>query len=407
MQEVIEKQSEKEKTQIVCSLDLGTNNTRVVVLSIGEENKLLGVGHSKSAGLRKGVIINIESTVSSIKEAVEEAEKESGVQIDSLAVNISGNHIASLNSHGIVAVKTGVVCEKDIERVSDAARAVRIPEDKKIIHTLEQQYLLDENDGIKDPRGIAGVRLESRVHLIAASKNSFENLQRCVGNAGFRVSETKFSPLAASKATLTAEEKELGVCLIDFGAGTTDIIIVNKGAVIFSSSIAVGGNHVSNDIAAGLRTSLSAAEKFKCELGLPLDVEQYSKKFKVPNAAGDEFREEDIGFLANIVGSRIKELFSMIEEKIVSSGCENLFASGFVICGGGAKLKGCKELLKDMFKLPVREGTAKNFIGESSFLNNPEMTVALGLALGGKSGKSESIVSESWKSIKGWLANHF
>jgi len=416
------------KSHIIAGLDIGTNFIRVVVASPGlpsmsqtsNQLEILGVGVSRSNGLRKGVIINIEATVASIAKAIAEAESLSGHKIKSLSVSLSGSHIEGFNSHGIVGVKGSEVNVNDLEKVIDAAKAVAIPVDRELLHIIPQEYIVDGQDGIHEPLGISGVRLESRVHLITGSVSASRNLVKCISRCGITTERLMFSPLASAKSILTNEEKELGVCLIDIGAGTSDVVIYAKGQVAHSFVLPIAGNHITNDIAAGLRTPLKSAEELKVTVGEALrSREQESQYLSVPSTAGREERTLSQNALADIVEARMREIFGLIKSELVQNGFDYEFSSGVVLCGGTAGLQKAGILAEQVFSVPVRIGYPSECAGLHKLVARPDFSCVAGLvesSLEIANGSDKSFVFKqsrktafrgALKNVSGWISKHF
>jgi len=374
-------------TSILAGLDIGTSSIKVV---IGEKRPdreridIIGVGSAPSRGLRKGVVVNIEATVSAIGRAVSQAETMAGCEMHSVVATISGSHIRSLNSHGIVGIKNKEVASGDIERVIEAAKAVAIPLDREILHVLPQEFVIDEQDGVRDPIGISGVRLEARVHIITGAIANAQNIVKCANRCGLTVQDIVASPLAAARSVLSQEEQELGVCLLDIGGGTCGITVFHAGAVKFTAVLAVGGHHITNDIAAGLRTPLSAAEKIKCDYGTAVAANvSKDDTLEVPSTGGRAARILSKLVLADIIEPRITEIFGLIQRELVKAGCQDLLTSGLVLTGGTAHLPGIQHIAEQVFNLPVRLGTPLAVGGLYDLVKTPENAAAVGLVLHG------------------------
>ena len=340
------------------SLDVGTTKICVVVARMidGKVN-IAGIGSHPSTGLRKGVVVNIDSTVNAIKKAVEEAELMAGIKISDCVAGIAGAHIKSFNSNGVVAIKEKEVRRDDITRAIDAGKAVAIPADRLLIHVIPQEFIVDDQDGIKDPIGMSGVRLEVRVHIVTASTSSAENIVKCCYLGGLSVDDLVLSQLASSEATLTPEETEIGVALVDIGGGTSDVAVFANGSIRYTSVVALGGNHITNDIAIGLRTPLEEAEKIKKKYGCAMSkMVGANETVEVPSVGGRKPRTLMRKTLADIIEPRVEEILSLVHDEIKKSGCEKLLASGIVLTGGCANLEGVVELAESVFSLPVRRG---------------------------------------------------
>ncbi len=371
------------KTNVIVGLDIGTTKTCAVVAELHETGiDIIGVGLHPSEGLRKGVVVNIESTVESIKGAIEEAERSSGCEISSVYAGIAGAHIRGQNSLGIVPVKGREVKPEDVERATEAARAIAIPLDRQIIHTLPQYYVVDEQDGIIDPVGMAGVRLESRVHIVTGSVTSIQNIVKSINRVGLEVKDIVLEQLAASEAVLSNDEKALGTALIDIGGGTTDIAVFSEGSIKHTAVIPVGGQYVTSDIATGLRTPVAEAEKIKIEYGcayMPLIPKD--EFIEVPSVGGREPREVSRQILGRIIEPRMDEILKMAQKEINRSGCEDILAAGVVLTGGGAILEGTPELAEQIFNMPVRRGLPMDIGGLADTVKSPAYATGVGLVL--------------------------
>ena len=373
------------REELIVGLDIGTTKIAAIVGEVTEEGiDIIGVGTHVSRGLRKGVVTHIDNTVASIKRAVEEAELMAGCEISSVYAGIAGGHIQGLNSHGMVAVKDGEVRSTDIDRVIEAAKAHPIPMDKEIIHVLPQDFVVDGQDGIKEPLGMSGVRLETRVHIVTAAVTSAQNVIKCCQRCGLHVSELVLQPLASANAVLHEDERELGVALIDIGGGTTDLTIFVDGSIVHSSVIAVGGNHISNDIAVGLRTPSIEAERLKQRWGCALtEMVDPSEEIEVPSVGGREARHIRRRLLCEIIEPRVEEIFMLVDREIASTGYGDLLASGAVITGGATILEGMPELAEQVLDKPVRRGSPRDIGGLTDVVKNPKFATGVGLVLHG------------------------
>jgi cell division protein FtsA len=375
------------KNNLVVGLDIGTYKVCAVVGEMGEhEVEIIGVGTHPSNGLRKGVVINIESTVNSIKRAIEEAEIMAGCEIHSAFTGIAGGHIKGFNSHGVVAVKNKEIAKGDIDRVIDAAKAVAIPMDREILHILPQEYLIDDQDGIKEPMGMSGVRLEAKVHIVTGAVASAQNIIKCCNRTGLNVADFVLEPLASSEAVLTPEEKELGVALVDIGGGTTDIALFQDGAVKSSAVLSVGGNHLTSDIAAGLRTPIAEAERIKQRYGYAkVAMAAKDENVEVPSMGGRNPRTISREILCEIIEPRLEEMFQLIQREIAKSGYEDSLASGMVMTGGSTLLPGMIEMAEETFNMPVRMGVPTHVGGLIDVVSSPVYATGVGLVLYGMS----------------------
>ena len=369
---------------MLAGLDVGTSKVCAIVGEVPIENEIavLGYGVAPCAGLRKGVVVNIDATVEAIRTAVEEAERSSGTRIGSVTVGVAGAHIRGLNSHGIVAVRGGEVGSRDLDRVIEAARAVAIPLDRQVLHILPQQFAVDDQEGVRDPIGMAGVRLEARIHIVTAAQSYDANLTKCCERAGVTPSELVFEPLASADAALFPEERELGVALLDIGGGTTDIVVFHGGSVMHTAVLPIGGNHLTNDVAAGLRTPAADAEKLKIDFGVATSlVVRRDETVQVPGVGGREPRIIARRILAEIIEPRMEEIFTMAQRELMRSGVADSLASGLVLVGGTSLLEGTQELAERVFNLPVRRGLPTNLKGMPEELMKPMYTTSAGLLL--------------------------
>lgn len=371
--------------EFIVGLDIGTTKICVVVGRASEGKiHIVGIGSHPSTGLRKGVVVNMDSTVNSIKKAVEEAELMAGIKIDSCLAGIGGAHIKSFNSNGVVAVKDKEVRPDDIERAIDAAKAVAIPADRELIHVIPQEFIVDDQDGIKDPVGITGVRLEVKVHIVTGNISSAQNIIKCCRLAGLSVDDIILGQLASSEATLTDEEKEIGAALVDIGGGTSDIAIYSNGSIKYTSVLPFGGNNITNDIAIGLRTPIDDAEKIKKKYGCAFaTMVGDNETIDVPSVGGRKPRTLKRKTLADIIEPRVEEVAGLIYDEIKKSGQERLLASGVIITGGCANLEGMPELAENIFNLPARKGSPIGVGGLVDVVNNPSYATGVGLLLYG------------------------
>ena len=371
--------------EFIVGLDIGTTKICVVVGRASEGKiSIVGIGSHPSTGLRKGVVVNMDSTVNSIKKAVEEAELMAGIKIDSCLAGIGGAHIKSFNSNGVVAIKDKEVRPDDIERAIDAAKAVAIPADRELIHVIPQEFIVDDQDGIKDPVGITGVRLEVKVHIVTGNISSAQNIIKCCRLAGLSVDDVILGQLASSEATLTEEEKEIGAALVDIGGGTSDIAIFSNGSIKYTSVLPFGGNNITNDIAIGLRTPIDDAEKIKKKYGCAFsNMVGANETIEVPSVGGRKSRTLQRKTLADIIEPRVEEVAELIYDEIKKSGQEKLLASGVIITGGCANLEGMPELAESIFNLPARRGSPIGVGGLVDVVNNPSYATGVGLLLYG------------------------
>lgn len=372
----------KQGSRMIVGLDIGTSKVVALVGEIGADGTLeiVGIGSHPSRGLKKGVVVNIESTVQSIQRAIEEAELMAGCEIHSVFAGIAGNHIRSLNSHGIVAIRDREVVQADIERVLDAGQAVAIPADQKVLHILPQEYVIDNQEGVREPLGMSGVRLEAKVHLVTCALNAVQNIEKCIRRCGLEVEDVILEQLASSYAVLTEDEKELGVCMVDIGGGTTDIAIFTEGAIRHTAVIPIAGDQVTNDIAMALRTPTQYAEEIKIRYACALaKLAGPEETIKVPSVGERPPRDLSRQALAEVVEPRYDELFTLIQAELRRSGFEDMIPAGIVLTGGTAKMEGAVELAEEIFHMPVRLGVPQEFKGLTDVVRNPIYATSVGL----------------------------
>ncbi len=370
---------------IIVGLDIGTTKICAVVGEVSNEDvNIIGIGTSPSIGLRKGVVVNIESTVDSIKKAVEEAELMAGCEISSVYAGIAGGHITGFNSRGIVAIKGTEITPNDVERVIDAARAVAIPMDREVIHVLPQEYIVDEQTGIQNPVGMAGVRLEAKIHIVTGAVTSAHNIVKCANRSGLDVCDIVLESLASGEAVLTNEEKELGSALLDLGGGTSDLAVFSGKNIKHTFVLSLGGNNLTNDIAIGLRAPLAEAEKIKTRYGT-CDAGSISsdETLEVPGMGGREPKKLPRQILGEILEPRMEEIFTLIQREIYRAGMENMVNSGMVLTGGTALLGGIGDVAESIFNLPVRIGKPSGISGLVDVVNNPMYATGVGLVMYG------------------------
>jgi cell division protein FtsA len=364
---------------------VGSTKICVVVARVVDDKvNIAGIGSYPSTGLRKGVVVNIDSTVNSLKKAVEEAELMAGIKIAGCLAGIAGAHIKSFNSNGVVAIKDKEVRKDDISRAIDAAKAVAIPADRDLLHVIPQEYIVDDQDGIKDPIGMSGVRLEVKVHMITGAITSAQNIVKCCYLAGLSVDDLILGQLASAEATLSPEEREIGVAVVDIGGGTSDIAVYSNGSIRHTSILPLGGHHITNDIAIGLRTPMDEAEKIKKKYGCALSkMIGANETIEVPSVGGRKPRTLMRKTLADIIEPRVEEILSLIHDEIKKSGYEKLLASGIVLTGGCANLEGIAELAEGVFSLPVRKGYPIGVGGLVDVVANPIYATGVGLIIHG------------------------
>lgn len=370
---------------IVVGLDIGTTKVCAVVGEVvGDEVNIIGIGTYPSIGLRKGVVVNIEATINSIRKAVEDAENQAGCEISAVYTGIAGSHVSGFNSRGIVAVKGSEISADNVGRVIEAARAVAIPMDREIIHVLPQEFIVDDQFGIQNPIGMTGVRLEAKVHIVTGAVASVQNIVKCANRAGLDVQDIVLESLASSEAVLTEEEKEMGTVLLDLGGGTTDLAIFMHKNMRHTFVLPLGGNNLTNDIAIGLRTPLADAERIKKQFGSCLAEHLDDKEMiDIPGMGGRKPRQMSRRILSEILEPRMEEIFSLTQREIQRAGMENLITAGVVVTGGGVLLDGVVEVAEAVFNVPARKGVPQGVSGMVDVMNNPVYATAIGLVLYG------------------------
>lgn len=403
---------------LVVGLDIGTSKVIAIVgeVSPDAEIEVVGIGSYPSRGMKKGVVVNIESTVQSIQRAVEEAELMAGCQINSVYAGIAGSHIRSLNSHGIVAIRDKEVGTGDVDRVIDAAQAVAIPADQKVLHILPQEFIVDSQEGIKEPIGMSGVRLESRVHMVTGAVSAAQNIIKCVRRCGLEVDDIILEQLASSQSVLIDDEKELGVCLVDIGGGTTDIAVFTEGAIRHTAVIPIAGDQVTNDIAVALRTPTQHAEEIKIRYACALaQLASPDESIEVPSVGERAPRRLARQTLAEVVEPRYEELLTLVRAEIRRSGFEDLVAAGVVITGGSGKMEGLVELAEEIFQMPVRLGGPHSVTGLADVVRNPIYATGVGLLMFGSQATREQQVEIrepigvklAWERTCNWFRGNF
>jgi cell division protein FtsA len=374
----------KSDKDVIVGLDIGTSKVVALVGEITSDGSIdvIGLGSQPSRGLKKGVVVNIESTVQSIQRAVEEAELMADCEINSIYAGIAGSHVRSLNSHGVVAIRDREVTHGDVEHVIDAAKAVAIPADQRILHVLPQEFIIDGQEGIRDPIGMSGVRLEAKVHIVTGADSAAQNIIKCVQRCGLQVEDVVLEQLASSFAVLTDDEKELGVCLVDVGGGTTDIAVFVNGAIRHTAVIPIAGDQVTNDIAVSMRTPTQYAEDIKIRYACALSqLANTDESIEVPSVGDRPARRLARQTLAEIVEPRYEELFNLIREELRRSGFEETIAAGIVLTGGSARMEGAIELAEEIFHVPVRLGLPSHVKGLTDVVRNPIYSTSVGLLL--------------------------
>ena len=408
----------REDRKLLVGLDIGTSKIVTIVGELSPENVLevIGLGTNPSRGLKRGVVVNIESTVQSIQRAIEEAELMAGCEIHTVYSGIAGSHVRSLNSHGIVAIRDKEVSASDVDRVIDAARAVAIPADQKVLHVLPQEFLIDSQEGIREPIGMSGVRLEAKVHLVTGAVSAAQNIVKCIQRCGLDVEDVVLEQLASSYAVLTEDEKELGICLVDLGGGTTDIAVFCGGAIQHTAVIPIAGDQVTNDIAVSLRTPTQYAEEIKIKYACALSqLANLDETIEVPSVGDRPPRRLARQTLAEVVEPRYEELFSLVRDELRRSGFEELIAAGIVLTGGSSKMEGAVELAEEVFHVPVRLGLPQYVEGLSDVVRNPIHATGVGLLLYGKEAAQARAdrsaakvgISGVFERMKNWFQGNF
>jgi len=410
--------SRKIDKSMIVGLDIGTSKITAIVGEVNEENQLeiVGIGSHPSRGLKKGVVVNIESTVQAIQRCVEEAELMAGCQIHSVYAGIAGSHIRSMNSHGIVAIKDREVSASDVERVIDAARAVAIPADQRVLHVMPQEFVIDQQEGIREPVGMSGVRLEAKVHLVTGAESAAQNIIKCVRRCGLEVDDIILEQLASSFSVLTEDEKELGICLVDIGGGTTDVAVFTEGAIKHTAVIPIAGDQVTNDIAVAMRTPTQYAEEIKIKYACALrQLANPDDTIEVPSVGDREPRRLSRQTLAEVVEPRYEELLSLVHAELRRSGFEDLVAAGVVLTGGSSKMEGVVDLAEEVFHMPVRLGLPQHITGLVDVVRNPIHATGVGLLLFGHKSQqmgeaslfNESNMGSVLKRMKNWFQGSF
>ncbi|MGD8340026.1 MAG: cell division protein FtsA [Gammaproteobacteria bacterium] len=377
----------RDERNLIVGLDIGTSKVVAIVAEVSPEGQIevIGLGSTASRGLKRGVVVNIESTVQSIQRAIEEAELMAGCEINTVYTGIAGSHVKSINSHGIVAIRDKEVSATDVERVIDAAKAVAIPADQRVLHVLPQEFVIDSQEGIPEPIGMSGVRLEAKVHLVTGAVSAAQNIVKCVQRCGLSVEDIVLEQLASSYAVLTDDEKELGICIIDMGGGTTDIAVFCGGAIQHTAVIPIAGTQVTNDIAVSLRTPAQYAEDIKIKYACALSqLANPDETIEVPSVGDRPPRRLARQTLAEVVEPRYEELFHLVRKELRRSGFEELIAAGIVLTGGSAKMEGAIELAEEVFHMPVRLGVPQYVEGLSDVVRNPIHATGVGLLLYGQ-----------------------
>ncbi|MBW2056109.1 MAG: cell division protein FtsA [Deltaproteobacteria bacterium] len=407
----------KRDREMVVGLDIGTTKICAVVGErVNGDINIIGIGTHPSKGLRRGVVVNIETTVQSIRKAVDEASLMAGCDVRSVYAGIAGGHIKGINGHGVIAIKNREITDSDIKRVINAASAVVVPLDRKLIHVLPQEFIVDDQDGIKNPVGMLGVRLEGKVHIVTGAITSAQNIIRCANRAGLHVNEVVLEQLGSGEAVLTDEEKDIGVALVDIGGGTTDLVIFSEGSIKYTAVLALAGNHVTSDISLGLRTPHEEAERLKLRYGCAMaSMVNKDETIEVPSVGGRKNRILSRQTLSEIIEARAEEILTFVHGEIIRSGYKSILAGGVVLTGGSALLEGIVELGEQVFNLPVRRGGPVGIGGLRDLVNSPVYATGVGLVLyGAKNDRSggfapyrEGGVHRVIGRLKDWLGEFF
>lgn len=403
---------------LLVGIDIGTSKVVTLVGELSGDGSLniIGYGSHPSQGLKRGVVVNIESTVSSIQKSVEDAELMVGCEIYSAYTGIAGSHIRSLNSHGIVAIRDREVSQHDVDRVIDAAKAIAIPADQKILHVLPQEFIIDSQDSIREPVGMSGVRLEAKVHIVTGAVSAAQNIVKCMKRCGLATSDIVLEQFASSQSILSEDEKELGVCMIDIGGGTSDIAVFTDGAIRHTAVIPIAGDQVTNDIAIALRTPTRNAEEIKIKYGCALqDLVDTNQMIDVPTLGDRVGKRLPRRALAEVVEARYEELFTMALTELRRSGLEEMISAGIVLTGGASKIAGAQELAERVFKIPVRVGRPNNVTGLTEIINNPIYATGVGLLVYGlkqRQNQREVVINQPslkslWGRMKNWFQGNF
>lgn len=410
--------AKKPNKDLLVGIDIGTSKVVTLVGEITGEGGLhvIGFGCHPSQGLKRGVVVNIESTVQSIQRSVEDAELMAGCEIYSAYTGIAGSHIRSINSHGIVAIRDNEISQNDVDRVIDAAKAIAIPADQKILHVLPQEFIIDNQDSIREPIGMSGVRLEAKVHIVTGAVTAAQNIVKCMKRCGLVTSDIVLEQFASSQSILTEDEKELGVCMIDIGGGTSDIAIFTDGAIRHTAVIPIAGDQVTNDIAIALRTPTRNAEEIKIKYGCALqDLVDTNQMIDVPTIADKVGRRIPRRALAEVIEARYEELFILVLNELRRSGLEHLISAGIVLTGGASKIAGAQELAERVFKMPIRIGKPYSLSGLSDIVQNPIYATGVGLLMYGlrqRQNQHEMVMNQPsitglWARMKSWFQGNF
>lgn len=408
----------REDKNLIVGLDIGTSKIVAIVAELLPEGslKVIGLGQHISRGLKKGVVVNIDSTMQAIQRAIEEAELMADCKINTVFTGIAGSHVKSLNSHGMVKIKDAEVSQMDVDRVVETARAIALPADQQILHILTQEFIIDGQEDVREPLGMSGMKLEVKVHIVTGAVAAAQNIVKCIKRCGLEVSDLILQPLASSVAVLTEDEKELGVCLVDIGGGTTDIAVFKNGAIRHTAVIPIAGDQMTNDIAVAFRTPTQSAEEIKVKYGCALrQLADAREVVEVPGVDGREPRQLSIQTLAEVIEPRVVELYEFVQQELRRSGMEEMIASGIVITGGSSMMRGMVELGEEIFHMPVRLGLPRYVGGLSEVVSNPRYATGVGLVLMGKQQVERHIQGQMdssslgniFQKMKSWFQGNF
>src|SRR5450830_1845037 len=408
----------KEDKNLIVGLDIGTSKIVAIVAELQPEGtvKVIGLGQHISRGLKKGVVINIESTMQSIQRALEEAELMADCKINNVYTGIAGSHIKSLNSHGMVKIKDAEVSQMDVDRVIETARAIALPADQQILHILTQEFIIDGQEDVREPLGMSGMKLEVKVHIVTGAVAAAQNIVKCIKRCGLEVSDLILQPLASSTAVLTEDEKELGVCLVDIGGGTTDIAVFKQGAIRHTAVVPIAGDQITNDVAVAFRTPTQSAKEIKIKYGYALrQLSDAREVVEVPGVDGRDARQLSLQTLAEVIEPRVVELYEFVLGELRRSGMEEMIASGIVITGGSAMMRGMVELGEEIFHMPVRLGMPRYVGGLSEVVGNPRYATGVGLVLMGKAQVERQLLGQMdsnsfgqiFSKMKSWFQGNF
>ena len=409
---------QKEEKNLIVGLDIGTSKIVAIVAELQPDGLLnvIGLGQHSSKGLKKGVVINIDATMEAIQRAIEEAELMANCKITEVYTGIAGSHIKSINSHGMVKIKDAEVSQLDVDKVIETACDITLPNDQQVLHILTQEYVIDGQEDVRQPLGMSGMKLEVKVHIVTGAIAAAQNIVKCIKRCGLEVSELVLQPLASSMAVLTDDEKELGVCLVDIGGGTTDIAVLRHGSIRHTAVIPIAGDQINNDIAVAFRTPLPSAEEIKIKHGYAArSLASASEQIEIPVVDGKESKTISTLSLAEVIEARLVELYELVAHELKRSGMEDMIASGIVITGGSSLMKGMVNLGESVFRMPVRIGTPRNVGGLSEVVDNPRYSTGIGLLLMGKGQLEKEMmdqidgnsINQIFMKMKNWFQGNF